>query len=113
MDTSPGGDIPYMVHSAHINPSISFGTYTDGPQGHRCIIRIVFLWYNIYSIFVVDNKHANHGLQCSSLLTYTLVVQKIALYRSGGAQAVFACSLWTTREMMYNAVLSVSVPIPC
>ena len=55
-----------------------------------------------YSIFVVDNKHANQGSQCSSVPTYmfTLVVHNIAcllvlvaLCQLGGAQDDFACSL--------------------
>ncbi len=45
----------------------------------------------------------------SSVLTYTLVVHSIALYWLGGAQDDFACLLRTNREMVYNAVLSVSV----
>ncbi len=32
------------------------------------------------SVLVFDNKHANHGSQCRSVPTYTLVVHNIALY---------------------------------
>ena len=45
-----------------------------------------------YNIFVIDNKHANQGSQCSSVPTYTLVVQNIALYR---LQDNFACLIST------------------
>ena len=40
---------------------------------------------------------------------HALSVHNVALCRLGGAQDDFACSLWTTREMVSNAVLSVSV----
>ena len=40
-----------------------------------------------------DKEHANQGSQCSSVLTYTLVVHKVALYQLGGAQDDFACLL--------------------
>ncbi len=53
------------------------------------------------------DEHANQGSQCSSVLTYTLVVHNAALYRLHGAQDNFACSL--SFFMVYNAVLSVSV----
>ena len=42
---------------------------------------------------MVDNEHANQGSQCSSVLTYTLVVHNVALSRLGGAQDDFACLL--------------------
>ena len=41
---------------------------------------------NTYSIFEVDNEHANQGSQCSFVPTYTLVVHNTALYQLGGAQ---------------------------
>ncbi len=41
------------------------------------------------SIFVVDNEHANHGSQCSSVPTYALVVHNVALYLPIG---------WCTRQ---------------
>ena len=66
---------------------------------------------NLIHIFVVDSEHANQGSQCSSVPTYTLVVHNVALYGLGGAQDYFACSLRTTREMVYNMMLSVSVAL--
>ena len=47
------------------------------------------------SICVFDNQHAIQGSQCSSVPTYTLVVHNVALYRLGGAQDCFSCSLAT------------------
>ena len=49
--------------------------------------------FSFCSIFVVENKHANQGSQCSSVPTYNLVVHNVALYQSGGAQDDFACLL--------------------
>ncbi len=62
------------------------------------------------TFFMFDNKLANQGSQCSSVLTHTLVVHNIDLYRLGGTQDGFACSL-SNFFMMYNAVLSVSVSV--
>ena len=87
--------------------SLSFVTFChQGLSIHRW--RIMAQTYNTYNIFMFDNKHANQGSQCSSVLTYTLVVHNTALYRLGGAQDNFTCSLRTIRKMVYNAVLSVS-----
>ena len=57
----------------------------------------------------VDTEHANQGSQWSSVLTYTLVVHSVALYRLGGTQDDFACLLWITREMVHNTMLWFSV----
>ena len=57
-----------------------------------------------YSIFVVDNEHANQGSQCSSVPTHTLVVHNVALSGLGGAQNDSACLLWTTRKMVHNTM---------
>ena len=46
-----------------------------------------------YSIFVVDNEHANQVSQCSSVPMYTLAAYNVDLYRLGGAQDDFVCSL--------------------
>ena len=47
-----------------------------GPMSVRCK----------YSIFVVDNEHANQGSQCSFVPAYTLAVHNVTLYLLGGAQ---------------------------
>ena len=57
-----------------------------------------------YSISMFDNEHANQGLQCSSVLIYTLVVHNIALYRLRGAQDDFACSLSTSLFIIYSCL---------
>ena len=43
-----------------------------------------------WSIFVVDNEHANQGLQSSSLAMYNLIVHNVALYQLDGAKDNFA-----------------------
>ncbi len=63
-----------------------------------------------FSVFVVDNEHTNQGRPCSSIPMYILVihvVHNIALYRLGGSQDDFTCSLSTPSVMMHNAMLSV------
>ncbi len=44
-----------------------------------------------FSIFVVDNKRANQGSQCSSVPMFILVVHNVALYQLGAALDDFAC----------------------
>ena len=48
-------------------------------------------------------------IKVHNVVLYTLVVHNLVLYLLGGAQDNFACSLRTIREMVYNAVLSVSI----
>ncbi len=51
---------------------------TVGSYASLCIR--LSLWVQDYSIFVVDNEHANQGLQSRSVPRYTLLVHNIALY---------------------------------
>ncbi len=61
---------------------------------------------------MVDNKHANHGSQCSSVLTYTLVWHNVALYWVGGAQDDFATKLkprWCTMQFCQSSSVCVGL----
>ncbi len=62
--------------------------------------------------YSVDNEHENKGSQCSSVLTYTLVVHSIALDRLDGAQDTFCtfCMLivnflWCTMQCCQSQFL--------
>ncbi len=71
-------------------------TYTGGAQGHGhniIIIHMVFL--------------------CLTPNMEIKVVHNVALYRLGGAQDNFACSLRTTCEIVYNMMMWVSVSGLC
>ena len=59
---------------------VHHGTYVDNePMIHRLCTRTQM--YNTYSIFVVNNEHANQGSLCSSVPTNTFVVHNVALYQ--------------------------------
>ena len=49
-------------------------------MGHKEHAKMDTFCPQIDSIFVVDNEHASQGLQCSSVLTCTLVVHKKFLF---------------------------------
>ncbi len=59
---------------------------------------------------MVDNEHADHGSQCSSVPMFFLVVCNVLLYRLSDAQDDFACPLSTLTMMVHNKLLLVSVP---
>ncbi len=53
-----------------------------------------------YSHLVAHNVHTNQGWQCSSVLTYTLVVHNVALYWLAGAHDDLSCLFSATTCIM-------------
>ncbi len=102
----------FIVYTILITANVSGRGYRNGPVCVSVWVCETTLcttsWVQDYVVHhwpATDQRCA----QCSSVLTYTLVVHNIAWYWLGGVQDNFACWLSTLTVMVHNTRLSVSV----